>query len=143
MTTMGIGMDDNGRVMMHDPFRGPQTVKRDFAEERETTAAIISRISPKQRLRIQHKAEKYFKRLMMEFIDLIQTKEIESPEVKALITDLDLRWRKYCYGVPEMTDEGKLELMKHINKIIDDMPIQVTLGKKDAPESATPMKVSE
>lgn len=123
-------------AMVHSPFRGPQINRKDFMDK--STIERADRLTFKERQRIQQKAEKRFGQLMREFVDFIQTNDIHNQEVKDKIAALDKRWREYCYGVPEMTPAGKEELMVHINKIIYNFPIVVTLGK-EAPESAPPV----
>ncbi len=77
---------------------------------------------------IQQKSEAVFKRLMVSFVQFLGDKNADDSRLLAHISKLNDQWVKHCSKVKEMTPEGKDELMKHINKALEDLPINVTLG---------------
>jgi hypothetical protein len=86
------------------------------------------------RKNIQTRAEKTFKRLMLEFLAFLDGKDAQSKEVQDKIADLNTEWVEYCEKIIHINEGGKKEFMVHVNKVLEGLPALMKIEK--APEEA-------
>jgi hypothetical protein len=86
------------------------------------------------RKNIQTRAEKTFKRLMLEFLAFLDGKDAQSKEVQDKIAELNTEWVEYCEKIIHINEGGKKEFMVHVNKVLEGLPALMKIEK--APEEA-------
>lgn len=89
-------------------------------------------VDAQKKKEIQTRAEKTFKRLMIQFLECLEGKDAESKEVQDRIAELNAEWVAYCDKIIYITEEGKKEFMIHVNKVLEGLPAMMTIPK--APE---------